>query len=124
MPGQIIVPPSGPPIATFKYLDDIVTILGGTKMAFYPFLATKGTDIFPYGAANDGLVAASSAAIETAFDPIPLAGGVNALYIDSSASVYIAAADDANYSHGNGTADMVRRARKAGVDVAEIKPSI
>lgn len=94
----------GPEVATFRYLDEIVAILGGTKMAFYPFLAAIGTDVFPYGAGNDGIVGLPPAALEAEFDPIPL-GGVHAYYFDSSADNHIAMADNAAYSHGNASVD-------------------
>ena len=105
-----IVRAPAPPIPTFKYLNDIVTILGATKLAFYPFLATKGTDVFPYGTGNDGLVGLASdengeVAIEAEFDPIPLVGGIQALYFDSSTNNHISVADNAAYSHGNATVD-------------------
>lgn len=88
-----------------KLLDELVTLLGGTKMAFYPFLTGHGTDVFPYGAGNDGLVGLpNDAALEAEYDPIPL-NGIFAYYFDSSADNHIGIADDAVYSHGNGTVD-------------------
>ena len=90
---------------TFRRLDDIVTILGGTKMAFYPFLTGHGTDVFPYGAGNDGIVGLpNDAALEAEYDPIPLPGGVFAYYFDSSADNHIGFGDNAAYSHASDTA--------------------
>jgi len=87
-----------------RRLDDIVTILGGTKMAFYPFLTRVGTEVFPYGSGNDGLVGTVSdeggaVALESEFDPIALVGSVHAYYFDSSANNHINVADAAAYSH-------------------------
>ena len=95
---------------TFAILDQIVTILGGTKMAFYPLLTPVGGDVFPYGTGNDGLVGIPSdesgvMLLEAEFDPIPLAGGVYAYYFDNSGNNHIVCADDAAYTHGNGSAD-------------------
>lgn len=97
------------PVQTFTRLDDIVTILGGTKMAFFPLLSNKGTDVFPYGAGNDAAVAVASdengaVALESEFDPVPL-NGIHAYYNDSSANNHLNGGDDADYSHGNATVD-------------------
>lgn len=94
---------------TYDLLDQIVAVLGATKLAFYPFLSNKGTDIFPYGTAQDGIVGLASdetgvKALEAEFDPIPL-NGIYAYYFDSSTNNHIHIADNANYSHGNGTVD-------------------
>ncbi len=99
-------------IRTFKLLDDIVTILGGTKMSFYPFLTRHGTDIFPYGAGNDGIVGVSSdestaIALEAEFDPIALVGGTNGYYFDSDTNNHINFADDAVFSHVTTGSDTV-----------------
>ncbi len=95
---------------TFARLDDIVTLLGGTKLAFYPFLVGVGSDVFPYGTGNDGIVAipsdeAATIALDAEFDPIPLVGGTYGLYFDSDANNHLLIADNATYSHGNGSAD-------------------
>lgn len=95
---------------TFDLLDQIVTVLGATKLAFYPLLAGIGTDIVPYGTGNDAPVAVSSdeggaVAVESEFDPVQHVGGVFSYYIDSSTNNHINCGDDADFSHGNGTAD-------------------
>lgn len=98
------------PIPTFKLLNQIVTILGGTKMSFWPFLTGVGTSLFPYGLGNDGIIATPSdlggaVAIEAEFDPIRLVGsGLHALYLDSSADNHLIVADNAAYTHGSDTA--------------------
>ncbi len=90
-------------IKTFDLLDQIVTILGSTKLAFYPYLTAIGTDVHPYGSGNDALVGTAQAAVEAGYDPIPL-NGIHALYNDESASRYIDLGDDADYSHEADTA--------------------
>lgn len=98
-------------IPTFKRLNQIVTILGGTKMAFWPFFVQNGTDTFPYGSGNDGIVGLTSdeggvVAKETEFDPLRLAASsLFAYYFDSSTNNHINVGDNANFSHGNGTVD-------------------
>lgn len=84
----------------------MVTILGATKLSFYPFLTGFGTDVFPYGEGNDGLVGLpNDAAVEAEYDPIPLPGGIHAYYFDSDQDNHISFADNVAYSHGNGTVD-------------------
>ena len=101
-----ITPRITQPIPTFRRLDDIVTILGATKLAFYPFLAPKGADVFPYGEGNDGTVGTpNDAPVEDEYDPIPLPGGVHAYYFDSDQDNNISFIDSVVYSHGNGTVD-------------------
>lgn len=95
---------------TFDLLDQIVAILGGTKLSFYPFLTGFGTEVFPYGTGTDGVVGYTSDEVgaktmELEFDPIPLFGGVYALYNDSSTNNHINCQDNAAFSHGNGTVD-------------------
>src|SRR3990167_270435 len=86
-------------IKTFDLLDQIVTVLGATKLAFYPFLSGHGTEAFPYGTGSDGLVLTASAALESVFDPMQHVGGVFSYYNDSSASGNLQAADNAAYLH-------------------------
>ncbi len=99
-----------PPIRTIARLDDIVTILGATKLSFYPFLTGFGTDVFPYGTDQDGIVAqpgdtGGAVALEAEFDPSLLPGGIYAYYFDSSADNHLLIADNTTYSHGDGSAD-------------------
>lgn len=91
------------PIRTIARLDDIVTILGATKLAFYPFLTSVGTEVFPYGEGNDGIVGTVSdeggaVALEAEFDPIALPGGTQGYYFDSSANNHINTGGGADYS--------------------------
>ncbi len=93
----------GKALKTFALLDEIVTVLGSTKLALYPFLSRIGTDIFPYGSGNDAPVLTANSALEADFDPIPLAGGVYGLYSNPSAAE-LTAPDDADFSHAGDTA--------------------
>lgn len=100
---------ASPPVRTFARLDDIVTILGATKMSFYPFLTAIGTDVFPYGAGNDGIVGlpgdtGGGVALEAEFDPVRFPGNIYAYYFDSSTDNHISFADNAAYSHASDTA--------------------
>lgn len=97
-------------IKTYDLLDKIITVLGGTKMAFWPLLTNKGTDVHPYGTGNDGVLLFASdegagVALEAEFDPVPLVGGTFAYYLDSSTNNHLYALDNAAFSHGNGTTD-------------------
>ena len=85
-------------IKTFDLLDQIVTVLGGTKLSFYPILSGFGTEFFPYGSGSDGVVMTTASALESAWDPKLEVGGVLSIYMDSSASLEITAADNAAYS--------------------------
>ena len=90
---------------TFARLNDIVTVLGGTKMAFWPFLNGGGGNTYPYGSGNDGiLLAANTSTLELVFDPVRHEGGVYS-YMNDSATANLAAADNANFTHGNATVD-------------------
>ena len=93
-----------PQRSTFALLDQIVTVLGGTKLSFWPFLSGIGTTTFPYGSGNDGILLTASSAIESILDPSQHVGGVHSLANDGTTS-YLSAADNANFSFGNGTVD-------------------
>lgn len=102
--------PVGSNLPTFSLLDDIVTILGGTKLTFYPFLSGFGTDVLPYGTGSDAPVAQTSddagvVAREAEFDPLLHVGGVYSYYNDSSVNNHINCGDDVAFSHGNATVD-------------------
>ena len=86
-------------------LNDIVSILSGTKMAFWPFLNSVGGNTYPYGSGNDGiLLAANTSTLELVFDPVRHEGGIHS-YMNDSGTANLAAADNANFSHGNATVD-------------------
>lgn len=92
-------------LPTFELLDQIVTILGGTKLGFWPFLNGVGGNTYPYGSGNDGiLLAINTSTIELIFDPFRLPGGVHA-YMNDSATANLAAADNAAFSFGDGSVD-------------------
>lgn len=98
-----IIKAPGIHIPTFKYLDEIVSILGGTKMAFYPFLNTTGAAIDPYGSGNDGVRGVTKdesgvITIQSELAPIRL-GSLNAYYFNAGANNHIDFSGDAVYSH-------------------------
>src|SRR3990167_7203646 len=75
-----------PQRSTFALLDQIVTVLGGTKLSFWPFLSGIGTTTFPYGSGNDGILLTASSAIESILDPSQHVGGVHSLANDGTTS--------------------------------------
>ena len=106
---QIIVGRDGP-IKTFTQLDIIVSNLGATKLAFWPFMSGIGSEVFAYGTGNDAAVLLASdengvVAVESEFDPMQHVGNVFSYYNDSSTNNHLNGEDDADYSHGNGTVD-------------------
>lgn len=93
------------PFPLFQYLDDIVAILGGTKMAFWPFLNHTGGDTYSYGLSNDDTyLAANTSTLELIFDPVKHPSGICS-YMNNSATANLASPDNANYSHGDATVD-------------------
>lgn len=109
MPGIRVYNPA-PSCCLYAKLDEIVAILEATKLSFWPFLSSKGTTIFPYGASQDGIVATASdengaVALEAEFDPVPLLAGNYAYYFDSAANNHVLVLDNATYTHGNASAD-------------------
>src|SRR3990167_8932243 len=95
----------GKPQPTFVLLNQIVTILGGTQMSFWPFLNGVGGNTYPYGSGNDGILAALNAStLELVFDPVRHPGGIHS-YMNDSATANLAAADNANFSFGDGSID-------------------
>ena len=95
----------GKPQPTFVLLNQIVTILGGTQMSFWPFLNGVGGNTYPYGSGNDGILLATNAStLELVFDPARHPGGIHS-YMNDSATANLAAADNANFSFGNSTVD-------------------
>lgn len=102
-----------PPV--FAYLDEIVSILGATKMSFWPIFAGSGDantnpNIRPYGA---GVTVQDAAFADTAgvrafnaSTPQLHSSGLSSPDTTSVTGGHIkAAADNAAHSHGNGTVD-------------------
>ena len=90
-------------LPTFALLDDIVTVLGGTKLTFWPFIQAVGTTLSPYGSGTDGVLLTASAAIESAFPPFQHGGGIYSL--KNSSVQTLVTVDNANFSFGDGTID-------------------
>ena len=103
--GTNMIVPSPKTLPTFKLLDDIVVVLGGTKLSFWPFLNGSGGNTYPYGSGNDGILAALNAStLELVFDPVRHPGGIHS-YMNDSATANLAAADNANFSFGDSSID-------------------
>ena len=88
-------------IPTFALLDQMVTVLGGTKLSFWPFIQATGTTLSPYGSGTDGVLLTASSAIESILDPLIHVGGVYSLKNDGT-TAWLQSADDADYSFATG----------------------
>src|SRR3989304_3347090 len=100
------IPIAAQPLATFDLLDKIVTVLGGTKLSFWPFLNSAGTTVFPYGSGSDAVLVTMGSAIESVFDPHKHPGGIHSVANDGTAAGNaISSADNANYSFGDASVD-------------------
>ena len=96
------------PFPTFKYLDDIVTILGSTKLAFWPGLSTNGVNIQSYGAGSDvsELTSANETSgeqLEDDFNPMVHTSGIVSYYFDSTLTNNMIGLDNASLSHAGAT---------------------
>ena len=91
--GHVISGPGRRGIPTFALLDQFVTVLGGTKLSFWPFLNDSGTSFLPYGSGTDGVVLTGQGS------PIPTyhVGGVNSYQLEAGTD-YFSSVDNANYS--------------------------
>ena len=95
---------SGSSIPTFKLLDDIVSLLGSTKLAFWPGLSTNGSGVQAYGAGNDApnLLSFNETTqedLQDDFGGMIHPGGVVSYYLDFSKTNNLQAVDDADLSH-------------------------
>src|SRR3990167_10472875 len=103
--GHVSSAPGRANAKTFALLDQIVTVLGGTKQSFWPFLNGVGGNTYPYGSGNDGILAAlNTSTLELVFDPVQHPGGIHS-YMNDSATANLAAADNANFSFGDSSID-------------------
>lgn len=94
---------SGGSIPTFKLLDDIVTVLGSTKLAFWPGLSTHGSGVQAYGTGNDApnLLSFNETTgedLQDDFAGMIHSGSVVSYYLDSSKNNNLQAVDDADLS--------------------------
>ena len=97
---------SPPELRTFALLDQMVTILGSTKRAFWPFLNGTGNVTYPYGSGNDGgSLALNTSTIELVMDPYKHVGGVFS-YMNDSATANLLAADSIQYTYASGATDV------------------
>lgn len=86
-------------------LNAMVTILGTAKLALWPLTERSKTQTFAYGTSNDaGALVINTSTLALIFDPVAHCPTVHS-YLNDSATANMAAADDADYSHGDGTVD-------------------
>lgn len=81
---------------TFRFLDEIVTILGSTKVFFWPFLESTGVLVSSYKNENHRLTATDGGS--NGFHPFKHAGGAHSYLFTSGDTMYLLGADDANAS--------------------------
>lgn len=108
--GHVVAGPGRRGIPTFALLDQLVTVLGSTKLSFWPFLSASGEACLPYGASTDGIVLTAATALNAAgaggHDPAPHIGGIYSYQVDGTADAdRLQSADNANYSFGDGAID-------------------
>lgn len=91
-----IIPGPDPPIATFKYLDDIVTVLGSTKTFLWPFTESSGSIILSYKNENHRLTATDGGS--NGFHPYMHVGGVHSYLFTTADDMHLLGTDAANAS--------------------------
>ncbi len=107
---KIITATKSGPIPTFKYLNDIVAILGSTKAFLWPFLESNGLLIQSYDNEDESLVpgnAGTPKSLDDAaagFHPFKHVGGVHSYHFEAGNDQHLAGADAATLSFG-GTTD-------------------
>ncbi len=84
------------PLATYKHLDDIVTILGSTKVFFWPFLSSTGVVINTYKNENHRLTATDGGS--NGFHPFKHTGGVHSYLFTTADDQHLLGSDAANAS--------------------------
>lgn len=88
-------------------LNDILSVLGTTKPALWPFAEATGSLVS--GIAPGDLTAAETAgaaeALEDDFSPLLLPGGTYSYHFNPTGDHHLAGTDHASYSFGNGTVD-------------------
>lgn len=96
---------SGAPIPTFKYLDDIIAILGSTKTTFFPFLENVGGDgfagIWSYKRVQTWLNSqdeGGSVVLQTEMSPYRHVGGIHSYDLDPTGDHYLRGQDEADFS--------------------------
>lgn len=105
---------SPPGLNTYALLDQMVTILGTNKTAFYPFLsagALAGTVVDAYGSQTVQYARltpsqdAGAVALSAQFEPFQHPSGLYSYQFRATNGNHLAAVDNANHSHGNATVD-------------------
>ncbi len=98
-------------IETFSLLDEIMTLLGVTNTTLWPFLASHGQTLQPYGSGVQQLILnpsdeAAILNVEAEFEPHKHPGGVYSYYIDSATNNHLRGADNAAFSFGDAAVDL------------------
>ena len=98
-------------IETFSLLDEIMTLLGNVNTTFWPFLASHGPSLQPYGSGVQQLVLSPSDEagilnVEDEFEPHKHPGGVYSYHIDESVNNHLRGVDNAAFSFGDATVDL------------------
>ena len=93
---KIITATKSGPIPTFKYLNDIVAILGSTKAFLWPFLESNGLLIQSYDNEDESLVpgnAGTPKSLDDAaagFHPFKHVGGVHSYHFEAGNDQHLA----------------------------------
>lgn len=102
----------GDSIATYNLLDQMIAILGTTRLMFYPCLQGCGPDVHTYGVLDTGDLAAharqpaGAVNLEDEFDPVRLAApGMHAYFFDQALNNHMIVADCDHITHGDGSVD-------------------
>lgn len=94
---------------TFKYLDDIVAILGSTKTTFWPFLESQDDnrdDLELYSYKESIHTLAGNGDATEPFYPYRHVGGVHSLSFDGGENQFLSSADHADFTFkGSGNED-------------------
>lgn len=89
------------PIATFRHLDDILTILGSTTTSFWPFVENTGAIVRTYGESAHIFTMTDGGA--NGFMPVQHPGFIQSYHFDKTDDMHGAGEDHADFSFGNGT---------------------
>ena len=84
------------PVQTFKLLDEIVTVLGSTKVFFWPLLEATGAIVTTYKNENHRLTATDAGA--DGFHPFKHPGGIHSYLFTTGDDQHLLGSDAANAS--------------------------
>ncbi len=90
------------PVQTFKLLDEIVTVLGSTKVFFWPLLEATGAIVTTYKNENHRLTATDAGA--DGFHPFKHPGGIHSYLFTTGDDQHLLGTDAANASFASNAA--------------------